>query len=224
MSATEYRTFQMTDRSTYRGYVLPGTYTPTGWGEMAGQNFTYNGQFKNGQFDGFGTIIYHFIPSTGQNAVHYYEGGFRKGKYFGQGTARYYVPPMQQGYPQAGYGPGPAAYPQRSSVMYSGGWVDGLKSGYGMMMYANGQQYVGGWNNDVQDGYGTCSLDQRGSPRYEGGWKGGMWEGLGKYFGADGTCEHEGGYKANKKEGNGMYSASDGKWYAGVWSNGIKIR
>jgi hypothetical protein len=213
MNGMEYREFQMTDRSMYKGYVLFGTLTPHGLGDMSGPSFRYNGEFKHGLFDGFGNLTYHLVAQSQQNCVHQYEGGFQKGRFSGQGQARYYVPPMVGG-------PGLT----RMSTYYSGGWMNGVKTGYGTMMWANGQTYVGGWNNDVEDGHGKLTWNQFQRPRYEGGWKNGLYEGFGKYFGADGNCEYEGGYKAGRKEGYGTYAASDGRWYSGTWQNDVRIK
>lgn len=212
MSSLEYKVFQMTDGSVYKGFVQWGTLTPSGQGEMSGNVFSYIGSFKNGEFDGQGTITYHTVPQMGHNAVYQYEGGFRMGKYYGAGRARYHVPPN-------------AVYPQaRASSYYEGGWREGLKTGYGTMIFANGQKYVGGWNKDMEDGYGTWTMNQSQCPRYEGGWKNGVWEGNGRYYGADGTCEYEGGYKCGKKDGNGAFLASDGRLYTGYWQADVRVK
>ena len=181
----------MADGSFYKGAVLPGTLTPDGVGEKTGPNYsyTYFGQFKNGVFDGIGTITFHSVLQTQKNYVYQYQGGFRNGRFFGEGEAHYHVPPAFD-YSQV-----------QCSRYYKGGWRDGIKKGYGTMFYANGERYVGGWKNDMPEGYGELTWNQRDLPRYEGGFKNGVYEGLGRYFAADGSCEYEGGYKGGVRTG-----------------------
>jgi len=188
----------LADGSAYKGYVFVGTTIPDGPGEKTGPNFTYTyiGQFKNGVFEGVGTITYHGVPQTQQNLVYQYQGGFRNGKFYGEGEAQYHVPPAVD-YSQV-----------QSSSYYKGGWRDGIKKGYGTMVYADGERYVGGWNNDMPEGYGELTWNQADFPRYEGGFKNGVCEGLGRYFVADGRCEYEGEYRDGMRTGRRF-----SRWY-----------
>jgi len=197
MNGTEYKVFSMADGSVYTGYVFTGTQIPHGPGERKGANFsyTYTGEFKNGAFDGVGTITYPTVVQTQQNSVYYYQGGFRNGMFYGKGEAKYHVPPTFD-YSQA-----------RCSCYYNGGWRDGVKKGYGTMIYANGERYVGGWNNDMPEGHGELTWNQMDFPKYEGGWKNGVYEGFGRYFAADGSCEYEGGYKAGFKTERRLFAS-----------------
>ena len=45
-----------------------------------------------------------------------------------------------------------------SGASFDGEWVDGERSGHGVMRYANGAQYEGQWHRDVKHGYGRLEL------------------------------------------------------------------
>lgn len=134
----------------------------------------YEGEWVSDEINGEGTMIY----ANGD----IYEGNWRKGLREGRGRLR-----LKQN-----IGPGAtvdrAATLTRRSLLailatataediggglYDGDWVDGVREGKGVMIYADGTRYSGSWKNDKRNGRGEISYShfhERNEVRYTGEW------------------------------------------------------
>ena len=123
----------------------------------------YEGQFKDGKFNGQGTYTW---------------GDGRK--YVGN-----WVNDSREGYGVFTWAPGS----QWSADKYEGQFKGGKFNGQGTYTWADGRKYVGNWVNDSREGYGVFTWapgSQWANDRYEGQFKGGMFNGQGTYYFGDG--------------------------------------
>lgn len=134
---------------------------------------------------------------------------------------------------------------------YEGEFKNGLKDGYGVCRYKNGDIYDGDWKNDLKDGYGIyVQSDKR---RFDGDWSKGYMV-KGKFFNWRGDLDYEGtpdGHQAfsddlfkktmaesklkresepqkeckcDKCNGTGKFTFKSAKiWYSPVYENGKQV-
>ncbi len=118
-----------------------------GFGELVAESGRYIGKFKNGKFDGEGTMYY---ASGG-----YYKGSFSVGMRDGKGTYMWsdnskYVGNWKN---NQKHGVGSMHYQNKSR--YEGQWYQDQRHGKGSMYYPNGEHYIGDWSYNSQTGKGT---------------------------------------------------------------------
>ncbi len=110
--------------------------------------------------------------------------------------------------------------------------LDGQRQGYGECRYDDGSVYTGGWLDDKRSGYGT---ERCGNMCYEGYWKDGKKHGTGIMRNDELSIIYIGDWENNALSGNGTeYSVSfrvdPGKaairnsafCYQGEWKNGLR--
>nr|CCA22000.1 radial spoke head 10 family protein putative [Albugo laibachii Nc14] len=182
-------------------------------GEVKCQSCHYDGEWKDGLYDGWGTLIYDVEENIR------YEGNFLRGKRHGHGIMRY-----------------------SNSDWYEGDWVHDEKNGNGVMTWHIAKQtsrntdvvlkshtlitlekYEGGWKKDRQDGIGRhiwlpsgskdqsvldCSLCM--CNWYEGEMKEGVRHGVGTFHYENGS-RYEGEWKDNVKDGLGIFVSEEGR-------------
>ncbi|AJF97370.1 Morn repeat protein [Pandoravirus inopinatum] len=136
----------------------------------------YEGEWSNGQFDGYGTYAW-------PDGKHY-EGDWRDSRRHGQGASTYANGDHYNGEWRNGerYGHGVCTYADGSR--YEGEWDGGILWGKGLLVKPDGWRYQGDWR-DKRHGYGVC-VEVDGS-RYEGRWRGGKRHGTGTWHYADGS-------------------------------------
>jgi hypothetical protein len=168
----------------------------------------YVGELKEGKYDGKGFSARY--SSADGSLTRSYEGDFIKGKYDGQGV-------------YTGY-----STTNTMESYYSGGWKDGNKEGYGMLVkYFLGKMegyYIGNWKDDKKDGYGTDSTSY--TYLYKGDFVAGNREGKGKLHWAsylvDGKgdiLKYDGEWKDDKINGTGIeYDRTGKKIFEGMFS------
>ena len=126
---------------------------------------TYRGTFKNGRYDGFGTLSYDDQRAT-------YKGYWRAGERHGRGT-----------------------YWDSDNNVYIGQWRNDRRNGEGTQAYhvegwredaytdrwlqENTENYTGNFQNDVFYGQGTYSWED--GTKYIGGWVGNERHGEGRF-------------------------------------------
>lgn len=118
-----------------------------GFGELVSEVGRYVGKFKDGKFDGQGTMYY---ASGG-----YYKGGFSEGMREGRGTYIWsdnskYIGSWKN---NQKHGVGSMHYQNKSR--YEGQWYQDQRHGKGSMYYPNGEHYIGDWSYNSQTGKGT---------------------------------------------------------------------
>ena len=143
----------------YVGEIADGI--PSGKGALYLPNGFYEGEFKNGKFNGKGKRLYF---EKGKLV-----GEFKNNKAHGQGTYTYldgrkYVGEYKKG---KKHGRGTFTWPNGSE--YVGYWKFGKREGHGIRTYSNGGKYEGEWKNGLFDGQGTYIFED--GRRYEGEWK-----------------------------------------------------
>ena len=93
---------------------------------------------------------------------------------------------------------------------------EGRRSGWGTLIWANGDRYDGEWSKDMPHGHGT--LVWADGSRYEGNWVRGQRQGNGTYFSAKGYSI-TGKWKKGSCTGTGYLSFGTNDTYEGEFVN-----
>lgn len=129
---------------------------------------------------------------------------------------------------------GRGTYQAEDGSKYEGEWDRGLRSGYGIQTFSNGEvEYEGEWLKDKY--HGTGNLNNRNPQqinepfdykdfgksgnlwmRYDGEFENGKWHGLGTICLSNGE-KFSGKFKAGEACGTGTYLQKSGKTIAGEW-------
>lgn len=109
---------------------------------------------------------------------------------------------------------------------YTGEWKDGVKHGYGVLIYANGNKFEGDWREGKREGRGVYWVNDKKKKKlrkqYAGEWANDQRHGLGTFFHEDGG-RFEGFWANNKREGDGrMVYGADRSVYEGQWSGSVR--
>ena len=155
-----------------------------GFGTWEDTDFKYIGQFKDGFFNGQGTVIF----NDGES----YTGEFSNDAFNGYGTYIFlngdtYVGDFLDG-EFSGYG----FHSFSNGETYEGSYLNNQRNGFGNYKFNDGQEYIGEFKNDNYHGFGTLFLNN--GDVYEGEFKNGLFDGIGKYTYTSGLIE-EGNYK-----------------------------
>lgn len=127
---------------------------------------------------------------------------------------------------------------------YHGARFGTMKHGFGIMVYANGDQYEGNWDNDLRHGFGECVYAD--SATYTGWWARDQYSGQGTFASADGSqyagnwvegrksgygtmtwtwmerFNYQGDWKDDRPHGVGTMIFCFGTRYSGEWANGCE--
>lgn len=172
----------------------------------------YNGEFKNGLFDGKGVLTFY------DGAV--YDGEWLNGKRHGYGKINH-----PNGVTYAGvwckdkpHGKGRATYEDGS--YYEGEWVNGVRHGHGVRTFINGTVYSGEMANNKRNGYGTVTHPN--GRTYTGDWVDNLPHGKGRGSYEDGSY-YEGEWLNGKRHGKGRYTLADGSVQEGIFEKDVYI-
>lgn len=230
------------EKGSYDGYFNFGKFHGTGTRVFSNGN-KYVGTFFDGEIQGEGTMFYangdqyvgewscgHF---SGKGVVRYggrgeqFEGSFLKGVFYGEGTLRF---------ADGGYYTGQFANESRhvlTDVPFP--VCDGLRHGFGLRVWSNGNRFQGQWQHGKMDGNGVLT-DLMGC-KYEGQFCNNLRHGVGKeVFGnllgipyccpmgrrhpGQGFCLYTGSWTAGAFNGIGEFLCCDGRTYQGDWRLG----
>ena len=100
---------------------------------------------------------------------------------------------------------------------YTGNFVNGNRSGYGVLEFNDGNKYEGNWVDNEMSGKGT--LTQKSGNVYSGNFANGEFSGQGTYTWTDGR-EYTGNFANGNFHGQGKMKFSNGDVYDGNWVNG----
>ena len=102
---------------------------------------------------------------------------------------------------------------------YKGQMVDGVKFGFGEIVYKTGEMYEGYWEDNQRSGRGRYFyLD---GTVFDGLWSNGVYSGKGRfYFSRDEY--YDGNFENGLKNGLGKMQFENGDYYEGNWKNGFK--
>ncbi len=101
---------------------------------------------------------------------------------------------------------------------HQGSWRDGVYTGHGTFVWANGNRYDGEFVNGKRTGQGTFVWAKTGA-RYEGDFANGKRTGQGTLIWSSGT-RYEGDFVNGKRTGQGTLIWRNGARYEGRWLNG----
>lgn len=147
----------------------------------------YEGEFRNGQPDGFGTFYYinsekytgNFKEGLrhGNGSLEKPDGQMRKGlwredEYIGETMA---VQPTQTGCISGDCRNGTGTYVFKNGAKYSGSFINNLPHGRGAAEYPNGERYEGDMAGGSFNGFGTLYLADGG--KVSGYWREGSYQG-----------------------------------------------
>ncbi|MBU0674351.1 MAG: hypothetical protein KJ950_06885 [Proteobacteria bacterium] len=186
----EHRFYQMNSgkdvvpfqNGTYSGDLRDGN--PHGRGTYHGEDYIYDGMWKNGVMEGHGTLV------ERDGAV--YEGEWRGGKRYGQGIE------MTQFI--------------GGKTRYEGAWSENKRHGRGILRYSNGMIYDGEWLDGKKQGWGVEVSKVLGiNTRFEGAWENDQKNGRGieRSFFEGIEIRYEGEWKDNRKIGVGVETTED---------------
>lgn len=129
-----------------------------------------------------------------------YEGEFKNGRKHGQGKYTF----------------------ASDGSYYEGSFAEDAKSGQGKFVQADGSVYEGSYENDVKNGMGRFTFSN--GDTYEGNFVNDLRTGNGKYVWAENGDTYEGEFLNNMMHGWGKYTWSAGRFYEGVFENGVIVR
>lgn len=205
----------------YEGAVVNNT--PHGNGVLTTDEYKYNGEFKNGLFDGYG-ILDHTYGFT-------YKGYYRKGRKHGDGVLQYTNGSLERGC----YKLGTVYYPNIS--VYKGTWENNKFTGFGVSYLRNDVKSESQYVNNKKNGAGTL---EKGKTKVFVVWdmdtltQPVVYESGDKYYGSfdlydlrikngvgkmeyDNGDVYEGNWWDEKKCFDGLMKYANGDVYAGKW-------
>ena len=177
-------------------------------------NIQYEGDFKDGKFEGNGKFYY----DDGDYFIGEYKYGLRNGK--------------------------GKKYLKNGNLCFEGEYINGKAEGYGKDIWEDGEYYIGQYKNGIMNGkgiyyYSNGKIKYEGeyvNGKYEGNgkyiWedgiyyigqeKNGLMHGKGTLYYSNGNIKYEGDFINDVYEGNGKYIWEDGEYYIGQWKNGLR--
>ncbi|CCW70542.1 unnamed protein product [Phytomonas sp. Hart1] len=160
---------------------------------------TYEGQWADGLFDGFGEHLYANVK---------YRGEFRRGEREGVGTLSLSLLDKQSNV-------------KTYKKVYEGEWLAGKRDGIGTEWCKNGDVYTGGFLEGLRHGEGKLYLAN--GDRIEGSFQNGLVEGWAVLFTMKGDW-FEGYWSQGMREGPGLWHYVDRQQRLyGEWSKNISV-
>lgn len=120
-------------------------------------------------------------------------------------------------------------YNEEKTIVYVGGWKNGLRDGYGQMKYATGNSYEGEWKAGKKCGRGVMvwrEVDEV----YTGDWANDLPHGYGEHIWGDGgskslakhTCNiYRGEWVEGLRHGYGTFFYANGSQYTGSFPKSL---
>lgn len=177
----------------------PGTYTgtidrrnnkPHGQGTMVYADSIYEGQWVNGDWNGFGSL-------TEMSTGNYYQGGFFDNMKHGLGVMKYCDGRVYDGVFMLDKLESKGKLTSTDGTKYWGQWSrNGAPHGRGKMEYTDGRVFDGEFNQGVRSGHGRMTFPD--GSWYLGEWCNGEPNGLGIKVTANGDLVHEGIFSKGK--------------------------
>ena len=172
---------------------------------------TYEGEWKNGAFEGQGIAKDTNGVMTGEFKNNFfvkgkviffdgssYEGNFKNDQFHGQGV-----------------------YKDNDGNFYSGNFKDGYQEGIGKIVYINGDTYEGEWKNGYMHGQGKyIYAGELDGDVYEGEYFLGDMHGKGKFIKFNDHV-YEGEFSRGLYTGKGILKHEDGRYYEGELNQGV---
>lgn len=159
--------------SVYEGEFAAGVYHGSGVLKERDGAFEYTGGFAEGRRSGKGVQKY--------DNDDVYTGEWLNGRRSGQGKFSFYKTFVYEGNWDDGHfhGRGKLSDSTSGRVMYDGHWKMGRREGKGYSTYEDGTKYTGGFVNDLRDGVGVLE-NATAKWKYGGDWVKGRRHGKGE--------------------------------------------
>jgi hypothetical protein len=212
-----------------------------GFGILEENHIRYEGEFKDGRFNGQGTMI--FLDSS-KWAGDKYIGEFKNDYRNGKGRYEYSHGSVFEGSYLKNKENGFGTYTWPNGHKYSGEFKNGYRQGLGTYFYSDGEWSKGYWDKDELHGTAYYYFDS--SACYYGNWIRGIRTGKGVFLDTGlvytgelknnvfngygeitflGTNEftgnyYVGGFKNDFFDGEGIYTDKNGNIEMGIWANG----
>lgn len=187
------------DGSYYIGEFKNGQFDGYGRKYDAARDVMSQGHWKNGLADGYLKETYG-KSSRAPGAV--YRGQWKEGQEHGHGYCYWGLDP------------------QSFEHVYEGEWSNGEIHGFGVYDFADGSIYKGNFSEGERTGFGTMIWVEDGeTERYDGNWRYDERNGYGVYRWNDSSVYY-GNWEANIQEGRGVYFDAAGRRWEGIWYDG----
>ncbi len=173
--------------------------------------FSYEGEWKNGKRDGLGILIWKNVAK--------FIGHFTEDRDVGFGKLSHDDGDDYIGYWNEFQAHGIGIYHNKKVVSYEGYWVHDKQSGFGIEKWPRNTSFMGDYSEGNKEGYGVFNIEDKGV--YEGQMKDGNINGVGKFSFKDGR-KYEGNFKNNKMEGYGILTFPDGKCFVGQFKDDLE--
>jgi hypothetical protein len=173
--------------------------------------FSYEGEWKNGHRDGLGVLVWKGIAK--------FIGEFIEDRVKGFGLLFHDDGSQYIGYWNEFQAHGLGIYRIKKTISYEGWWVNDRQSGFGIENWPRNTWFKGNYLKGNKEGIGILNIEDKGS--YEGEMKTGNINGIGKFTFHDGR-KYEGEFKNNKLEGYGILNWPDGKIFVGNFKEDIQ--
>ncbi|KAK6813997.1 hypothetical protein RU639_010417 [Aspergillus parasiticus] len=174
----------------YKGQWKDDKPQPHGYTECIHSGASGKGQFKNGDMDGQGEVIY--------DDGTYRKGQFKQSELDGQGEETYSDGSSYKGQFKHGEYDGQGELICVDGTHYKGQFKDGKYDGQGELISANGTHYKGQFKDDICDGQGEAICAN--GTHYKGQFKDNKLHGLGEATLSDGA-QLKGQFKNHQYEG-----------------------
>jgi hypothetical protein len=167
----------------------------------------YEGEFKDGKFNGEGNITCNFGGFEGESGYFYIQGNWKNGKLNGNAitilSIQRYLCDLEE------WGSTYTTLLQEDVYKYSGEYIDSLRDGFGFMTIST---FV---YEDENIGQFTDTPEMT---TYIGHWKNDEINGFGRYFYPNGNI-YEGEWQDNLRHGKGLMIYNDGSIENGIWED-----
>ncbi|CAD8085927.1 unnamed protein product [Paramecium sonneborni] len=199
--------YLLSDGCYYQGPFV--NYQKEGFGRQIDMDGSlYEGTFKNNVKQGKGRQI------SCDGSV--YEGNFDDNEYDGYGEFQDSYGFVYKGEWKQSLFNG-EGLEINEQFQYKGAYKLGHRTGYGEIIYVDGNKYMGEFQKNRYEGLGIfLYADGR---KYEGGWMNNQMHGKGTFFWPDGR-KYTGNYHLDQKEGFGEFLFENGSSYRGMWKQG----
>ena len=194
----------------------------------------YKGEWKDGKFEGKGTLteawggvytgdfknnLAHGFGRQEEKDGSWWEGEFKNDLLHGKGIFVNYDGATFEGNFFEGFLHGQGIYTKLDGTKATGNFVKDYLNGQGKWEYANGDIYVGSFKDDNREGKGEQTY--KNGNKYVGSWVKDLKNGYGVYTWSNGD-KYVGQWKDGSQAGKGIFTWFNGDKYEGDFLNGRK--
>ena len=202
---------QQNNLNTMDPRIGPFDGTRKKYGVINLDEFSYEGEWKNGKRDGLGILIWKNFAK--------FIGEFVEDKVTGFGKLTHNEDDEYIGYWEDFQTHGIGKYTAKNFLFYEGYWEHDKQHKFGIETWKNKAKYIGEYYIGNKDGYGILDIKDKGV--YEGEMKDGNINGVGSFTFKD-KRKYEGEFVNNKMKGFGILTWPDGKVFLGEFREDLE--